>query len=199
MATLADPLACVLHALRPVNLDGEVLIIGDGPMAALAAVRSRQVDAQRVTVAVKHPDRIGKLAGFADEVVASADLAADRYDVVVETVGGISSEPILTAVTAVAPLGQVVALGVYHAQATADLSVRRFLEKEATLHGSKAYRITEEIDDFADALDLLAHHPGDFLPVITEVETLPTEVPQSFASERAHTLKVVYTRETTTR
>ncbi|MFD4433902.1 hypothetical protein [Nocardia sp. NPDC058497] len=50
---------------------------------------------------------------------------------------------------------------------------------------------------FAEALDLLARHPGDFLPIITKVEPLPAEVPQSFAIERAHTLEVVYTIETT--
>lgn len=197
LATLADPLACVLHALRTVDSGSRVLILGDGAMAALAAVRARQMNAQRVTVVVKKPDRIERLAKFADEVVLTTDVAANSYDVVVEAIGGTSSEPILIAVTAVAPLGQVVALGVYHAQATADLSVRQLLEKEATLRGSKAYRVSEVEDHFGDALDLLARHPGNFRPIITKVEPLPVEVPQSFAIERVHTLKVVYTLETT--
>ncbi|MFD4431529.1 hypothetical protein, partial [Nocardia sp. NPDC058497] len=92
---------------------------------------------------VKERERIERLVRFADEAVLATDVSANSYDVVVEAVGGTSSEPILIAVTAVAPLGQVVALGVYHAQATADLSVRQLLEKETTLRGSKAYRVNE--------------------------------------------------------
>jgi threonine dehydrogenase-like Zn-dependent dehydrogenase len=39
VATLADPLACIIHAFHGTSLDGkDLLIIGDGPMAAIAAV-----------------------------------------------------------------------------------------------------------------------------------------------------------------
>jgi L-iditol 2-dehydrogenase len=39
VATLADPLACAVHAFHGMSLDGkDLLIIGDGPMAAIAAV-----------------------------------------------------------------------------------------------------------------------------------------------------------------
>ncbi len=194
LATLTDPLACVVHATRSIEMAGlDVLVIGDGPMAALAAVRARQQNAWRVTVAVKSAERIERLSTFADSVVTAGSVESNRYDVVVEAVGGISSEPISIAAAAVAPLGQVVALGVYRPQATADLSVRCLLEKESILRGSKAYRVNEDQDDFAAALEILSNQPADFAPIIATCCALPSDIPQSFANDRPHTLKVVYT------
>lgn len=194
LATLTDPLACVVHATRSMVMDGlDVLVIGDGPMAALAAVRARQKNAWQVTIAVKSAERIERLSIFADRVITVGSVESNRYDVVVEAVGGISSEPISIAAAAVAPLGQVVALGVYRPQATADLSVRRLLEKESILRGSKAYRVNEGQDDFAAALEVLSNHQADFAPIIATCCALPPDVPQSFATNRPHTLKVVYT------
>jgi threonine dehydrogenase-like Zn-dependent dehydrogenase len=86
---------------------------------------------------------------FADHVVTVEDLPVAYYNSVLEAVGGISSEPILTAISAVAPLGQVVALGVYRPNLAAVIPVRTLLEKESMLCGSKAYRVTDERDDFA--------------------------------------------------
>jgi threonine dehydrogenase-like Zn-dependent dehydrogenase len=41
-ATLADPLAYIVHAFHATNLDGmDLPIIGDGPMAAIASVYTR--------------------------------------------------------------------------------------------------------------------------------------------------------------
>jgi threonine dehydrogenase-like Zn-dependent dehydrogenase len=111
---------------------------------------------------------------------------------VVESVGGTSSEPILTAVTAVAPLGQVVALGVYPPQVTAGLLVRRLLEKESTLRGSKAYRVNNDRDDFATALELLATTPADFASIITATPSWSPDNPQPPVLERRHALKIVY-------
>jgi threonine dehydrogenase-like Zn-dependent dehydrogenase len=55
-------------------------------------------------------------------------LPVTHYDVVLEVAGGISSAPILTAILAVAPLGQVVALGVYRPDLAAVIPVRTLLE-----------------------------------------------------------------------
>jgi threonine dehydrogenase-like Zn-dependent dehydrogenase len=93
-------------------------------------------------------------------------------------VGGISSEPILTAISAVAPLGQVVALGVYRHDLAAVIPVRTLLEKESTLRGSKAYRVNDERDDFATAPDLLANSHGSYAPVITCTPSWSPDDPQ---------------------
>jgi threonine dehydrogenase-like Zn-dependent dehydrogenase len=98
----------------------------------------------------------------------------------------------LTAVEAVAPLGQVVALGVYSPRATADLPVRKLLEKESRLRGSKAYRVHQDRDDFATALDLLATRATDFASIITSTPTWSPGDPQPPALDRRRPLKTVY-------
>ncbi len=194
LATLADPLACVLHAARGLNIeDANILIIGDGPMAALAAIYTHRRAAAQVTIAVKDASRAERLSGFADHVATADTLTEAQYDVVVEAAGGISSEPILTAATAVAPLGQVVALGVYPAHVAAEIPVRTLLEKESTLRGSKAYRVNDKHDDFAAALDMLETDPGTYAPVITSTPSWSPHGPQPpVLQRRTNTLKIVY-------
>jgi threonine dehydrogenase-like Zn-dependent dehydrogenase len=195
LATLADPLACILHAMRRLEVaDADVLVIGDGSMAALAAVHAHRRGAAQVTIAVKDRGRLARMAAFGDRVVTAEDLSSDPYHVVVESAGGTSSEPILMAVAAVAPLGTVVALGVYSPQATVSLPVRNLLEKESTLRGSRAYRVNDDGDDFAAALELLATAPGDFASIITS--THPWSPNQPPVLERGRGLKTVYVTET---
>lgn len=196
VATLADPLACIVHAFHGMSLHGkDLLIIGDGPMAVIGAVYARQ-RAARVSIAVKDGTRASRVSGFADHVVTVEDLPVTHYDVVLEAVGGISSAPILTAILAVAPLGQVVALGVYRPDLAAVIPVRTLLEKESTLRGSKAYRISAERDDFATALEHLATCRDAYSPIITCTPSWSPDDPQPPELERRNgTLKTVYVKE----
>ena len=193
VATLADPLACIIHAFHGLSLDGkDLLIIGDGPMAAIAAVYARQ-HAARVSIAVKNATRASRISSFADHVVTVEELPVTHYDVVLEAVGGISSAPILTAILAVAPLGQVVALGVYRPDLAAVIPVRTILEKESTLRGSKAYRVSAERDDFAAALEHLATCRDAYSPIITCTPPWsPDDLQPPELERRNGTLKTVY-------
>lgn len=94
-----------------------------------AIIRPSLSSEARVSIAVKDTTRASRVSDFADHVVTLEDLPVAHYDVVLEAVGGISSEPILTAISAVAPLGQVVALGVYRPNLAAVIPVRTLLEK----------------------------------------------------------------------
>lgn len=195
VATLADPLACVLHALADIELrDTRVLVIGDGPMAALTATYARATGAH-VTVAVKDATRRERMSGFGHATAIACDLPGNRYHIVIESVGGVSSEPISLAVNAVAPLGQVVCLGVYPPHVTAGFPVRTLLEKESTLRGSKAYRINDDRDDFAAALELLATDPGTYARIVTSTPTWSPDGPQQPLLERRDALKIVYVNE----
>jgi L-idonate 5-dehydrogenase len=195
VATLADPLACVLHALAGIELQGnQVLVIGDGPMAALAAIFARSSGAE-VSVAVKGADRIDRLSGLGCATVVVGELTDGRYPVVVEAVGGSNGEPVSRAVAAVAALGRVVCLGVYPSDVTASLPVRDLLEKECTLRGSKAYRVNDDLDDFAHALALLSDNPGLYSPIITSTRRWSPADRQPPSLERQGALKVVFINE----
>lgn len=123
------------------------------------------------------------------------EVPVTHYDVVLEVVGGISSAPILTAILAVAPLGQVVALGVYRPDLAAVIPVRTLLEKESTLRGSKAYRVSAERDDFATALEHLTTCRDAYSPIITRTPPWSPDDPQPPELERRNgMLKKVYVR-----
>ena len=77
-----------------------------------------------------------------------------------------------------APLGQAAALGVYRHDLAAVIPVRTLLEKEPALRGSRAYRVNDEHDDFATALDLLADRHGSYAPVITCTPSWSPDDPQ---------------------
>jgi threonine dehydrogenase-like Zn-dependent dehydrogenase len=161
----------------------------------LTAVYARQC-AARVSIAVKDNTRISRVSGFADHVVMAEELPVTHYDVVLEAAGGISSAPILTAILAVAPLGQVVALGVYRPDLAAVTPVRTLLEKESTLRGSKAYRVSAERDDFATALKQLADNRDAYSPIIACTPPWSPDDPQPPELERRNgTLKTVYVKE----
>src|SRR5262249_9777297 len=102
---------------------------------------------------------------------------------------------ILTAILAVAPLGQVVALGVYRPDLTAVIPVRTLLEKESTLRGSKAYRVSAERDDFAAALEHLAICRDAYSPIITRTPPWSPDGTHPRDVERRNcTLKTAYVR-----
>jgi threonine dehydrogenase-like Zn-dependent dehydrogenase len=96
----------------------------------------------------------------------------------------------------VAPLGQVVAFGVYRHDLAAVIPVRTLLEEESTLRGSKAYRVNDERDDFATAPDLLANSHGSYAPVITCTPLWSPDDPQpTELLRRSGALKTAYVKE----
>lgn len=199
LAVLADPLACVLHALRSLVLPGRsALVVGDGPMAALSAIVLRQRGATDTIIAMKSRARVGRLIPFALTAVPENKVASDTYDVVVECVGGDDTGPLRTAVSAVAPLGDIVCLGVYPPRLTSGLPIRVLLEKEATLQGSKAYRATDSDDDFREALALLSQKLTSFAGVVTTILPLADEERMTAELIRRSGLKTVGIADGTT-
>lgn len=101
-AALAEPLACVMHAIRRVHLcDGDVVaIVGAGPIGLMfvSALRDRYGRTIRILCLDHHDDRLAMAETFgADAVLNTARglvgvglkeaLGVDQADVVVEAVG----------------------------------------------------------------------------------------------------------------
>lgn len=101
-AALAEPLACVMHAIRRVQVsDGDrVVVVGAGPIGLMfiSAFRNRYGQAIRLLSLDHHDDRLALARSFgADEALNTAGgplmagvreaFGAERADVVIEAVG----------------------------------------------------------------------------------------------------------------
>jgi threonine dehydrogenase-like Zn-dependent dehydrogenase len=192
LGVLADPLACLIHACAQTR-PATALVLGDGPMAALAAIHLRLSGVGCTTVGVKSSDRVGRLRAFADQVLAVAEVETGAYDMIVECVGGTNSAPLHTAINAVRPRGRVVCLGVYPVDLPAAFPIRTLLEKEATLVGSKAYPVGPA-NNFGAAVALLGRYTSLFQAVITATVPLGDRDQIRGALEHGSGLKTVCVR-----
>ena len=101
-AALAEPLACVMHAIRRVPLcDGDlVAVVGAGPIGLMfvSALRGRYGGTIRILCIDHHDDRLAVAKAFGVDVVLNSargqalarlkeELGVERADVVVEAVG----------------------------------------------------------------------------------------------------------------
>ena len=171
-ATLAEPLAAAVHALRTSwtaradgRLDGvPAVVLGAGPLGLLSLARLRRLGAGPVTVVARHPHQ-AELAGDlgADVVLPddhpqlARDLRRRRAALVVEAVGG-GAETVATAFAAVDRGGEVVVLGLFDAPRGLDVT-------DAVLRGVRARfaaaaGVSDGVSDVARALEQLAAEPG---------------------------------------
>ncbi|MCR2053842.1 alcohol dehydrogenase catalytic domain-containing protein [Actinomyces bowdenii] len=191
VATLADPLACVLSALDGLVVNGRrVLIIGDGGIACIAGAALIVLGA-RIDVVSKCHSRAAKLcATFGYSAITSEEVIADHYDIVLEAVGGTRPTPIELVVRAVGCRGHCRLLGVYNPDTFVTVNARMLLEKEACIRGSKSYHVREgafgddDHDHLQRAIDMLSLSPKRFAKVVTHVFDLSDRTQLLQALER---------------
>jgi L-iditol 2-dehydrogenase len=170
-ATLAEPLASAVHALRTswsARIDGRLdgvpaVVLGAGTLGLLALARLRQLGAGPVAVVARHPHQAEVAADLgADEVLPDdqpqlvRELRRRRAALVVEAVGG-AAETVATAFAAVDRGGEVVVLGLFDAARGLDVT-------DAVLRGVRARfaaaaGVADGTSDVARALELLAAEP----------------------------------------
>ncbi|HEY0719298.1 MAG TPA: alcohol dehydrogenase catalytic domain-containing protein, partial [Streptosporangiaceae bacterium] len=152
LASLVEPLACVLHALDRVGpvLGEDVLVLGSGPiglmMAALAAAAGARVDvvdprADRRAVAPDFGAR--RIAGSAGEI------ADGGWSVVADCTG--HPEAVATGLAHLRRTGRLVLLGIGGASATFPFAPFDVVARELTIVGVNSVRHT-----FGRAAALLA-------------------------------------------
>lgn len=150
-AVLCEPLAVAWHGVRQA---GEVtgrtaMVIGAGPIGALAAAALKHHGASRVTAVDLHeaPLAVAQKVG-ADAGVLVADLeGAEPAEIVIESSGTVPG--LASAIRMAAPGGVVVLLGLQRAGEVPALMASA-ITKELTLRGS--FRFRDEIDDVVLAL-----------------------------------------------
>jgi L-iditol 2-dehydrogenase/L-idonate 5-dehydrogenase len=152
-AALIEPASVAWHAVaRAGNLAGKtVLVIGSGPIGALAVAVLKRAGAARITAVDMHPRPldIAQAVG-ADDVLTAGDadaIAAVQADVVIESSG--SHHGLASAIQGAARGGTVVMVGLLPAGPQPVL-ISLAITRELDLKGS--FRFNDEIDHVIAAL-----------------------------------------------
>lgn len=153
MATLAEPASVAWHAVsRAGSVRGRTaLVIGSGPIGALAVAVLKRGGAQRIVAVDLHrkPLDIARAVG-ADEVLEAGDadaIAAVQADVVIESSG--SHQGLASAIKGAVRGGKVVMVGLLPS-GPQPVPISLAITRELELLGS--FRFNDEIDDVITAL-----------------------------------------------
>jgi 2-desacetyl-2-hydroxyethyl bacteriochlorophyllide A dehydrogenase len=164
VASLIEPLACVIHAVESAQgvKDRTVLVLGGGTMGLLIAIVAQVSGAARVTLADPAPAKhlLARRAGITD-VVDPRTLGPECFDVVFEAAGVRAA--LEQAVARVEKTGILVQVGVHDEDAVVGFNPFRIYEREIRIVGSNscADRFPAAVDMMADIADRAAVLLGD--------------------------------------
>lgn len=172
-ASLADVVACGLHAIRGVSVGrGEtVAVVGTGAIGVAAASTALAVAGASVVVVGRNPEsakRAAAAAGcdtWAIDANGVLDVTSRRgADVVVEAVGG-RSGALPTVLAAAAPGARVVIAGSFWQRVVLDYEVAN--RKELAVRFSCAHGDRDGRTEFEESIELMASGVIDVEPWIT--------------------------------
>jgi L-iditol 2-dehydrogenase len=185
-ATLVEPLACAVHALRSCATDPtglHVAVVGAGVVGLLSVVAARALGAARVTAVARYEQQAAAATALGADEVLPADggeidaLRSRRPEVVIEAVGG-TANAFETAVEAVAPGGEVVIMGLYDRPQQLDAAAALLREKRILF--SIAYGARDGSTDYAIAVDIAAGRSADLRRLVGDTRPL-REIEAAFA------------------
>jgi threonine dehydrogenase-like Zn-dependent dehydrogenase len=185
IASLSEPLACVLNATRRAAFAAgdSVVVFGGGPIGLLFAAVARLSGCGPVTVVEPHQGRAAvALQVGADQALdpAASDAVAGA-DIVVDSVGTLTHR----AVELVAPGGRVVAFGLDW-NASVTLGPAAIASRELTIIGAYLGWGT-----LPRAVALLAANPDVFRPIASHTFSLADTAAAVSAMQRAESVKSV--------
>jgi threonine dehydrogenase-like Zn-dependent dehydrogenase len=166
LGALIEPLAVGFHAARvaKIDSDGDVLIIGGGPIGQAAALAARRLGAGRVIVSELAQNRIELLSSLGMICVHPADTEGElrrlgsRPSVVIDAVG--SSETLTSALTLSSTRARVVLVGM--ADPTLSIPAYRVCVDERSIMGS----FCSSYSDFRETADWVSSHEEQVSPLI---------------------------------
>ena len=168
LATLVEPAACVVHALRhswtasDAGLDGRsIVILGAGVTGLLAIPIARHLGMGEIAITARHAHQADAATRLgADRVLDAEDtdlvghLVECRADLVLEAVGG-AAPTFELACRVVRPRGEVVVLGLFDAPVSID--ARRAVFRELRTFFPVTYGVRDGRHDFEVAIEALEH------------------------------------------
>src|SRR3990172_6224887 len=170
LGALVEPLAVVVHALHLVDLafGDRVVVLGGGTIGVMTALAARALGAAEIAVTYRyeHQASAALAAGATRAVPAgeTASLAAEKPDVVVETVGG-HAETLGQAVGLVRPGGRVSILGLF--TGPVQVNALTMMLNEVRTAGAITYCRSRRLADFEAALRMIEADPERARGVIT--------------------------------
>ena len=179
VASLIEPLACVIHAVDSAQgvKDRSVLVLGGGTMGLLIAIVAQVSGAGRVMLADPAPAKhdIARRAGIIEAVTPEA-LGAECFDVVFEAAG---VRPALEQAAAlVEKTGTLVQVGVHDEDAVVGFNPFKIYEREIRIIGSNscADKLPAAVELMADIHDRVSVLLGDPFPVWNFAEAVDSMV-----------------------
>jgi threonine dehydrogenase-like Zn-dependent dehydrogenase len=179
VGTLIEPLAIDVHALRAsarANRDGgrldgaRVAVLGSGVTGLLAVVAARHLGAAEIVAVARYPHqaecaaRLGASGVEMDGDAVERRLRSFHPDLVVECVGG-SASTFTLAQRVVAPMGELLVIGLFDQPQTVDTA--RAFRNETRMTFPVAYNEIDGVHDFTIATEILEPRAGDLAPLIT--------------------------------
>jgi len=166
LGALIEPLAVGFHAARIANIDadGDVLVIGGGPIGQAAALAARRLGAGRVIVSELSQTRVDLLASLgmicANPTELEGKLAelGSRPAVVIDAVG--NSETMAVGLTLSSTRARVVLVGM--AEPSLTIPAYRVSVDERSIIGSFCYSFS----DFRETADWVSSHEDEVAPLI---------------------------------
>lgn len=188
LGALIEPLAVGFHAARiaAIEPEGDVLIIGGGPIGQAAALAARRLKAGRVVVSEPSPARRDLLASLGMLCVEPSSLQGELRDlgvrpsVVIDAVG--SSETLTTALSLSSTRARVVLVGM--AEPSLTIPAYRVSVDERVILGSFCYSYR----DFRETADWVSSHEDQVAPLIEKTAPL-AEGPELFDQLAKHAIE----------
>jgi threonine dehydrogenase-like Zn-dependent dehydrogenase len=185
LATLSEPLACVLNGARRAAFAAgdSVVIFGAGPIGLLFCAVARIAGCGPITVVEPHPGRAAAALELGADRTLPPDCAGEAggADVVVDSVGTLTGR----AVDLASPGGRVVAFGLDW-NATATVTPAAITSRELTIVGAYLGWGT-----LPRAVAMLDRHREQFRPIASHSFGLEDSAAAVSAMARAESLKSV--------
>jgi len=181
VATLAEPLACVVNGIEKASIESQdsVLVVGGGPMGALLALMARSITL-RVAISEIAPARIVALRNLGLTVI---DPSQESIPHRLEQFGDPQADKVLIAVGVksvaeealawAAPGGIALLFGGLPKEARLTIDPFAVHYQEVTIAGSFGYRL----DHFTTAISWLSKHAAEAARLVTH--TVPFEQVES--------------------
>jgi L-iditol 2-dehydrogenase len=176
-AALVEPLGCVLHGFKKIQLTSlnRVLIIGGGFIGQLFLQLAKGQFVKSITVCEPAENKWELLYKMgADDVVHPSDASKLEADVVIECVG--RAESMELAVKSAAKGGQVLLFGVAAPETVISVSPFEIFSKELIIKGSFVNPFTHD-----EAIGLISKKLVDVGPLISHRFKL-ADIPEAMAS-----------------